>query len=124
MRELEQRVLAGLEDRLMAPEAAAAALRAYAEATNRLNRERRANANAWKLMKVEKQIRGVIEAIKAGMVHASMKAEMDRLEARKAELVDLLATTQQDSPDLLSSISAVYAKKVAQLTEALRRCGP
>ncbi|MDH6234581.1 hypothetical protein M2281_005199 [Mesorhizobium soli] len=80
-------MLAGLKDRLMAPEAAAAALRACAEVTNRLNREHRANASAWKgdLVKVAKQIRGVIEAIKAGMFHASMKAEMDRLAARKAE---------------------------------------
>ena len=40
---LEERVLAGLRDRLMAPEAAAEAMRAYAEETNRLNRERRAS---------------------------------------------------------------------------------
>ena len=37
---LEERVLAGLKHRLMAPEAAAEAIRAYAEETNRLNRER------------------------------------------------------------------------------------
>ena len=40
---LEDRVLAGLKDRLIAPEAAAEAMRAYAEETNRLNRERRAS---------------------------------------------------------------------------------
>jgi site-specific DNA recombinase len=40
--DLEQRVLAGLKDRMMAPEMAAEAMRAYAEETNRLNRERRA----------------------------------------------------------------------------------
>ncbi|MDH6234986.1 hypothetical protein M2281_005608, partial [Mesorhizobium soli] len=112
--ELEQRVPAGLKDRLMAPEAAA---HAYAEATNRLNRQHRTNASAWKveLVKVEKQIRSVIEAIKAGMFHASMKAEMDRLEARKIELVDLLATTPQDTPDLLTSIGGA-ADRGAQLS--------
>ena len=41
---LEQRLLAGLKDRLMAPEVAAEAMRAYAEETNRLNRERRTAA--------------------------------------------------------------------------------
>src|SRR3977135_2131210 len=41
--DLEQRVLAGLKDRMMAPEMAAEAMRAYTEETNRLNRERRAS---------------------------------------------------------------------------------
>ncbi|WP_375165947.1 hypothetical protein [Chelativorans sp.] len=42
---LEERVLTGLGDRIMAPDAAEAALRAYAEETNQLNRERRARWN-------------------------------------------------------------------------------
>lgn len=81
--DLERRVLAGLKGRMMAPEVAAEAMRAYAEETNRLNRERRSNGDAWKaeLVMLEKQIRGIIEAIKAGMFHESMKAEMDALEA-------------------------------------------
>ncbi|WDR01637.1 recombinase family protein [Devosia algicola] len=85
--ELENRVLSGLRDRMMTPEVAAEAMRAYAEETNRLNRERRSNGNAWQaeLAKVEKDIRGIIEAIKAGMFHESMKGEMTALEARKAE---------------------------------------
>ena len=48
--------------------------------------------------------RGIVEAIKAGMFHASMKAELDPLEARKQELTDLLP-----------SMSSIYARKVAQL---------
>ena len=40
---LEARVLDGLKHRLMAPEIAAEAMRAYAEETNRLNRERRSS---------------------------------------------------------------------------------
>ena len=43
---LEARVLDGLRDRLMAPEIAAEAMRAYAEETNRLNRERRSSGDA------------------------------------------------------------------------------
>ncbi|WP_245332066.1 zinc ribbon domain-containing protein [Bradyrhizobium sp. NAS80.1] len=42
--ELERRVLAGLKDRMMAPDVVAEAMRAYAEETNRLNRERRSLA--------------------------------------------------------------------------------
>jgi len=74
-------------------------MRAYAEETNRLNRERRSSGDAWKaeLVKIEKQIRGIIEAIKAGMFHDSMKAAMDTLEARKTELNTLLADAPEDT---------------------------
>ena len=121
--ELEARVLSGLKDRMMAPEIVEEAMRAYAEETNRLNRERRSSGDAWKaeLVKIEKQIRGIIEAIKAGMFHESMKAEMDTLEARKTELNTLLADTPEDTPDILPNASAIYAKKVSALTKALNR---
>ena len=121
--ELEARVLCGLKDRMMAPEIVEEAMRAYAEETNRLNRERRSSGDAWKaeLVKIEKQIRGIIEAIKAGMFHESMKAEMDTLEARKTELNTLLADAPEDTPDILPSASAIYAKKVSALTKALNR---
>jgi DNA invertase Pin-like site-specific DNA recombinase len=121
--ELEARVLSGLKDRMMAPEIVEEAMRAYAEETNRLNRERRSNGDAWKaeLAKVERQIRGIIEAIKEGMFHPSMKGEMDTLESRKAELTTLLAEAPEDTPDILPSASAIYAKKIAAFTKALNR---
>ena len=121
--DLEARVLSGLKDRMMAPEIVEEAMRAYAEETNRLNRERRSSGDAWKaeLVKIEKQIRGIIEAIKAGMFHESMKAEMDTLEARKTELNTLLADAPEDTPDILPSASAIYAKKVSALAKALNR---
>jgi hypothetical protein len=53
---LEERTLAGLKDRMMTPEVAEEAMHAYAEETNRFNRERRANSEGWRteLVKVEK----------------------------------------------------------------------
>jgi len=117
------RVLSGLKDRMMTPEVAAEAKRTYAEETNRLNRERRSNGNAWQaeLVKVEKDIYGIIEAIKAGMFHESMKGELAALENRKAELAALLVDAPEDKPDLLPTASTIYAKKVAKLTQALNR---
>ncbi|WP_230720317.1 hypothetical protein [Martelella mediterranea] len=107
----------------MTPEVAAEAMRAYAEETNRLNRERRSNGNAWQaeLAKVEKDIRKIIEATKADMFHESMKGEMTALENRKAELAALLADAPENKPDLLPTASTIYAKKVAKLTQALNR---
>ncbi|MGN8119689.1 recombinase family protein [Labrys sp. 22185] len=119
--DLERRVLAGLKSKMMTPEMVADAMQAYAEETNRLNRERRSNGDAWRaeLVKIEKEIRSIIEAIKQGMFHPSMKGEMDRLEARKVELTALLADAPKDTPDILPSVSAIYAKKVGRLAEAL-----
>jgi hypothetical protein len=47
--ELEKRVRAGLKDRIMTPEVAAEAMQTYAAETNRLNRERRSNSDAWRM---------------------------------------------------------------------------
>jgi hypothetical protein len=101
--ELENRVLTGLKDRMMAPEIVAEAMRAHAEETNRLNRERRSNGDAWRaeLARVDKHITGIVEAIADGMYHPSMKQKMTGLEARKAELTALLADAPLDTPDLL-----------------------
>ena len=121
--ELERRVLSGLKDRMMAPDVAAEAMRAYAEEMNRLNRERRSNGDAWRveLAKVERQITQIVEAIADGMYHPSMKERMTGLEDRKAELTALLAEASKDMPDLLPTASAIYAKKVDRLTEALNQ---
>ena len=119
--ELEARVLAGLKDRMMAPEIVEEAMRAYADETNRLNRERRSHGDAWttELGQVERQIVQIVEAIADGMYHPSMKAKMTGLEARKQELLAFLGDAPADNPDLLPNAAAIYAQKVARLTEAL-----
>jgi site-specific DNA recombinase len=66
--DLEQRVLAGLMDRMMAPEMAAEAMRAYAEETNRLNRERRASGEGHRseLAKIQRTLKQMLSAIEEG----------------------------------------------------------
>jgi hypothetical protein len=73
--DLERRVLTGLQYRMMAPEIAAEAMRAYAEESNRLNRQHRSNSDAWKaeLANVDKQIAQIVDAIAEGMFRASMR---------------------------------------------------
>lgn len=119
--DLEERVLAGLKDRMMAPQMAAEAMRAYAEETNRLNRERRANGDGWRieLTKVEKAIAGMIAAIEEGLYQPSMKARMEELERQKAGLIARLAEVPVDVPDILPNVSGMYRKKVQRLAAAL-----
>ena len=59
-------MLAGLSDKLVSPEAVAVAVRAYAEETNRQNHERRAQAETSRraLEKIERSIKGIMDAIK------------------------------------------------------------
>jgi DNA invertase Pin-like site-specific DNA recombinase len=66
---LETRVLDGLRDRLMAPEIAAEAVKAYVEETNRLNHQRRAASasDRAELEKVLKAIGGLVAMAEQGL---------------------------------------------------------
>ena len=77
--ELEERVLVGLKDHLMAPEAADAAVRAWAEETNRLNRERNASSEAERkeLADIEKKIDGIVDAIQDGAYSPALKEQLE-----------------------------------------------
>lgn len=57
------------------------------------------------------------------MYHPSMKENMTGLEARREDLAALLADAPADTSDILPSASAIHAKKIAALTEALNRKG-
>lgn len=61
-------MLAGLRCRLMAPEVAAEAMRAYAEETNRLKRERRSSSDADRraLADTDKQMKEIVTVIENG----------------------------------------------------------
>ena len=91
--EIEERVLAGLKDELMAPEAAAEAMQAYAEETNRLNRARRASgaADRRELAGIRKKIKGMVAVIQDGGYARDAMDCMRDLEAREAELNERLA---------------------------------
>ena len=79
--EIEARVLAGLKEKLVSSEAVAEAVRAYAKETNRLNRDRRAQAETDQkaLQKIERAIAGIMAAIEDGMYQPTMKARMAEL---------------------------------------------
>ncbi len=118
---IEERVLSGLKDRLMAPEAAAEAMRAWAEETNRINRERRASgaSDRKELADVEKKIAAMIAVIEDGGYVRGMVDRLRELEARQDELNERLAAVPVDLPDIHPNIAAVYRRKVARLAEAL-----
>ena len=119
---LEDRVLAGLKDRLMAPEIAAEAIRAYAEETNHLNHTRRASGEAERkeLDKIARTIKELVTQVEDGGGSRAVMARLRELEAREDELNGRLAQVPVDLPDIHPNIAEIYARKVARLAEALR----
>ncbi len=118
---LEERVLAGLKDRLMAPEAAAEAMKAYAEETNRINRDRRAaGANDRReLADIEKKTASIIAVIEDGGYVRGMVDRLRELEARQNELTERLSAVPAEIPDIHPNVADIYRRKVARLAEAL-----
>ena len=119
--DIERRVLAGLTDKLVSPEAAAVAVRAYAEETNRQNHERRAQVEADRrsLEKINRGVKGILDAIEDGMYQPAMKARMSELEQQKAEIEKRLEDAPADLPDVHPNIAEHYRAKVIRLAETL-----
>ena len=119
--EIEERVMAGLREKLMAPEAAAEAMKAYAEETNRLNRERRASGatDRKELADIEKKIATMVAVIEDGGYARGMMDRMRELEARQDEIAERLSSAPVDLPDIHPNIAIVYRRKVERLAEAL-----
>ena len=106
---IEERVLAGLKDRLMEPEAAAEAMRTYAEETNQIDRERRASgaSDRKELAVVEKKIASMIAVIEdRGYVRGMVKRLLE-LEARQDELTERLTAAPADLPDIHPNIAGI-----------------
>ena len=118
---IEERVFSGLKDRLMAPEAAAEAMRAYAEETNRLNRERRASgaSDRKELADIGKKIAAMVAAIEDGGYVRGMSDRLRELEARQDELNERLSAAPSDLPDIHPNIADIYRRRVEGLAEAL-----
>jgi site-specific DNA recombinase len=119
--DIERRVLAGLTDKLVSPEAVAVAMRAHAEETNRQNHERRAQTESDRrsLEKIERGIKGIMAAIEDGMYQQTMKARMGELAEQKAEIEARLADAPADMPDVHPNITELYRTKVIRLAETL-----
>jgi DNA invertase Pin-like site-specific DNA recombinase len=118
---IEARVLTGLQHRLVSSEAVAEAVYAYAQEMNRLNHDRRAQAESdhRALQKIERAIAGIMAAIEDGMYQPSMKARMDELERQKAEITERLVHASADVPDVHPNIANIYWRNVVRFAEAL-----
>ncbi|MCW8059127.1 recombinase family protein [Agrobacterium tumefaciens] len=118
---LETRVLAGLSERLMTPEMVTEAMSAYAQETNRLNRERRSAAETTRrdLAETSKAIAEIVRVIEQGGWHRALSDRLTELEARQDSLAARLSDIPEDVPDLHPGIAETYRRRIECLTETL-----
>ena len=116
---LEATVLDGLKHQLMHPELVAAFVDEFHREINRQRAEQDGHRNrtARDLEKTERDIRRLIEAIKAGVPGTAVKDEMTVLEARRVELLARLEPPPM--PRLHPNLAGLYRQKVTNLAEAL-----
>ena len=118
---VEGTVVEGLRRELMDP----ALFKEFAEEYVReINRRRADEDRASELCReeaarIDRQIVEIIEAIKDGLRTAAMKGELERLEARKAELAT--QATVAPKPRLHPNLAELYRAKVADLQRELTR---
>ncbi|WP_309085774.1 recombinase family protein [Chelativorans sp.] len=119
---LEERVLTGLRDRIMAPDAAEAALRAYAEETNQLNRERRARLERARaeLAKVDRAIKEILDIIEGGGYTRLLMDRLRDLEVKQDALRDEMAGASNPLPEIHPNVGQIYRRKVERLAAALQ----
>ena len=93
--------------------------------TNRQNHERQAQAEADRraLEKLERGIKGIMDAIEDGMYQPAMKARRDELAQQKAEIEARLSEAPVDLPDIHPNIAEHCRAKVLRLAETLVKPG-
>ncbi|MCP3460302.1 hypothetical protein [Bradyrhizobium sp. CCGUVB23] len=118
----EASVLSGLRTHLMEPELFKEFCQEFTREVNRLRIERGADIEAQRreLERTDRELDKAIQAILEGVPGAKLKDKIGALEARKAELVDLLASAEEPPPLLHPNMAEIYRQRVAALYESLQ----
>ena len=92
---VEERCLAALRDELLTPEAVERIIQKTTRLLAERNREREPELDRLQrqLTKIESELANIMKAIKAGILTASTKAELERAEAERARLHDAIKTS-------------------------------
>jgi site-specific DNA recombinase len=117
-------VLAGLKQRLLAPELVEEFVRTYVAEVNAANRDRGARQAGLmqQQAKVGRQIRNLLELTKDGHGSPAMVAELRGLEQRQESLMAEIAVagTPEPVPVLHPNLPELYRRKVEALEAALQ----
>ena len=125
-REIEERVLAGLKDRLMAPEFVEAFVTEFNTELRRAAEAARSGRAAAErtLAELERRIAGILRAIEDGNYNPTLTARLTELETEKRAAESRLASVAAPAPIRLHpDLPALYRSKVERLAEALNEPG-
>jgi len=119
---LEASILNGLRKHLMSPELFNEFCAEFTREVNRLRIERGADLAGWRseLEKVDRELDKMVDAILQGFPPAKLKDKAEKLEARKAELSELLANADEPPPLLHPNMARMYQERIAKLCENLQ----
>ena len=118
---LEDRVLSGLKAKMMAPDMVEEFVRTYHEEIKRgaVEAEARLAQDKKQLAEAERKISSIVAAIEDGGYNKTLKARLEELEAKKAEL-ELRLTGATSSPIRIHpKLSDLYRKKIEDLAASL-----
>jgi site-specific DNA recombinase len=119
---LEASILNGLRRHLMSPELFNEFCAEFTREVNRLRIERGADLAGWRseLERVDRELDKMVDAILQGFPPAKLKDKAEKLEARKAELTELLDNADEPPPLLHPNMARMYQDRIAKLCENLQ----
>ncbi|MDQ7264204.1 recombinase family protein, partial [Paracoccus sp. PS-1] len=119
---LEASILNGLKKHLMEPDLFKEFCAEFTKEVNRLRMERGADLTAMReeLPRIDRELSKLLAALKAGGPIQAIVDDMKQLEARQAELTEELANADEPPPLLHPNMAALYAQRIAELSESLR----
>ena len=120
---LEASILNGLRKHLMEPELFKEFCTEFTREVNRLRIERGADLVGWQkeFERADRELDKMVDAILRGFPPEKLKDKAEKLEARKAELAELLANADEPPPLLHPNMAHVYQDRVGKLSENLQR---
>ncbi|ACI50844.1 Resolvase domain [Gluconacetobacter diazotrophicus PA1 5] len=119
---LEASVLSGLRTHLMEPDLFKEFCNEFTREVNRLRMEHGADLVAMRaeLPRIDRELAKLLTALKAGGPIQAIVDDMKRLEARKAEVTERLANTEEPPPLLHPNMAEIYQQRIASLYESLQ----
>ncbi len=122
MSELEERVLRGLKEQLLAPDLVAEFARTYHSEINRLRTEKSAlrERSSRELTDIDRRIKNIVACIEEGTETSAMRARLVELENEKIALEGTMSNS--DDPQIVElhpNAAELYRRRVDDLQRAL-----
>lgn len=119
--EIEDRVLSGLKEKLMAPDLVEEFTLAFHEELNKQAKEAESRQLSEKraLKETNKKLSAVLSAIEQGAYSQTLQDRLNELEAKKSELEDGLSVSAPTNIRFHPGTAEIYRQKVENLTCAL-----